>query len=793
MLATPTTIHATSFVMISDEALADETQIIAEMRVLDVDGKTNTGEPVTHYTMAVEHLIRGEIAASPLTVRVFGGEMPSGLGLHIHGAPRFAENDKALLFLQPRQDGTYGIRHFLLGAFHLVQIDGREVAIRQLAEAEEIEVPGKAFVQRGPRDSGLFRTWLEDRTAGVERQADYFVEVADAALATETLKFSLIANPPIRFREFDSGGGVVFRSHVNGQPGLASGGVTEFQNAMRAWRNDPNTPINLVYGGTTTDAQGLESFDGTNAILYDDPNNEFDAPFRCGGGGTVAMAGPWIDGSTHNFNGTQFRTAIGADIVTNDGIDCNDNGNGPWIALAGRAEAVFAHELGHTLGLGHACDEAGLPSCNSSQALSLALMRPTVQDNRGAAFTSDDLNGIRFLYGAPVTLPAAPSNLTANPASPTQIDLAWNDNASDETSFDVQRSSNGGFSTIRVLGANTRTFSDTNVLPGTTYNYRLRARNSAGVSGFSNTASATTISNAEPCVPSPTTLCLNEGRFKVEVNWRTPTNQVGPGTDLGLPSADSGLMWFFTLSNWEMLIKVLDGCSINNRFWVFAAATTDVEYDVTVTDSFTGFSKVYSNQQGNAAPAITDTEAFTTCDATPPPGFLAPAPEPGKVAPSSRALAGQDPAGQNPAEQDPAGQNPAETASTVTTRTVPEKIGVCTPSATRLCLNGGRFAVELDWVTSSGDTGFGQVDAFQSDDSGLMYFFSAENLELLVKVLDGCAITDRVWVFAAATTNVQYTLRVTDTQTGIENSYFNPLDNASDAITDTMAFDACPL
>ncbi|MCP3961636.1 MAG: hypothetical protein GY719_27665 [bacterium] len=66
-------------------------------------------------------------------------------------------------------------------------------------------------------------------------------------------------------------------------------------------------------------------------------------------------------------------------------------------------------------------------------------------------------------------------------------------------------------------------------------------------------------------------------------------------------------------NNWEMLVKVLDGCAINDRVWVFAAATTDVEYTLRVTDTVTGVEKLYPNVAGNAAAAVTDTEAFDAC------------------------------------------------------------------------------------------------------------------------------------------------------------------------------------
>ena len=69
-----------------------------------------------------------------------------------------------------------------------------------------------------------------------------------------------------------------------------------------------------------------------------------------------------------------------------------------------------------------------------------------------------------------------------------------------------------------------------------------------------------------------------------------------------------------------MLVKVLDGCGINDRFWVYAAATTDVEYTLEVTDTWTGQTVIYANPLGVSAAAITDTDAFATCGFLPPAG-----------------------------------------------------------------------------------------------------------------------------------------------------------------------------
>ena len=63
-----------------------------------------------------------------------------------------------------------------------------------------------------------------------------------------------------------------------------------------------------------------------------------------------------------------------------------------------------------------------------------------------------------------------------------------------------------------------------------------------------------------------------------------------------------------------MLVKVLDGCGINGRHWVFSAATTTVQYTLEVTDTWTGESATWTNPLGRSSPAITDTNALGGCD-----------------------------------------------------------------------------------------------------------------------------------------------------------------------------------
>ena len=111
------------------------------------------------------------------------------------------------------------------------------------------------------------------------------------------------------------------------------------------------------------------------------------------------------------------------------------------------------------------------------------------------------------------------------------------------------------------------------------------------------------------CVPTATSLCLGGGRFRAEAQWRVATQgESGAGNAVAL-TADTGYFWFFSPSNIELVVKVVDGRPANGRFWVFYGALSDVEYQITVTDLATGEVRVYTNPAGRLASAA-DTNAF---------------------------------------------------------------------------------------------------------------------------------------------------------------------------------------
>jgi len=265
---------------------------------------------------------------------------------------------------------------------------------------------------------------------------------------------------------------------------------------------------------------------------------------------------------------------------------------------------------------------------------------------------------------------------------------------------------------------------------------------------------------SEGCAQGPTTLCLSNNRFAVSAAWRTGNGQSGQGQAVQL-TTDTGYFTFFSATNVEVVIKVLNACGLNSKYWVFAGGLTDVNVILTVRDTVTGTIRTYTNPSGTAFQPIQDTDAFTTCSAN---GNSLTAPFEAPV--------------------------PSDPMYIQAMTALPASAAACAQNATTICLNGDRFSVTAAWRTGDGKTGQGQAVRITAD-TGYFTFFSASNVEVVIKVLNACGLNSTYWVFAGGLTNVNVVLTVRDTATGTVRIYTNPLDTAFQPIQDTSAFATC--
>ncbi len=244
----------------------------------------------------------------------------------------------------------------------------------------------------------------------------------------------------------------------------------------------------------------------------------------------------------------------------------------------------------------------------------------------------------------------------------------------------------------------------------------------------------------DDCVTSGSELCLGD-RFVVEVDWSAGADRDRPASAVGLTD-DTGYFWFFGADNVEVVVKVLNGCGVNGHFWVYAAGLTDVGTVLRVTDTETGEVKTYSKAEGAEFVPIFDVEAFASC------------------------------------------------SSGVVSLSEQTTIGLSQGGSEDMLLGDGRFRVRMAYRTASGDAGNGQAVQLTAD-TGYFWFFDDANVEAVVKVLDGCGLNQRHWVFAGGLTDVEATIYVEDTLTGEEIFYHNPLGTPFLPRRDTDAFAGC--
>ena len=269
--------------------------------------------------------------------------------------------------------------------------------------------------------------------------------------------------------------------------------------------------------------------------------------------------------------------------------------------------------------------------------------------------------------------------------------------------------------------------------------------------------------SAAPCTPSATSLCLSSGRFQVSVSWTDFQNRTGDGQAVSL-TADTGYFCFFSASNVELIVKVLDARALNGKFWVFFGALSNVEYTLTVRDSVTGSTKTYQNPSGQFA-SVGDTTAFDGSAGV------------SLVANKTMIVGGTAAPPASIAEIQRFRDRAAPAAA---------DFAPCSAPPTNLLLSGCRFRVHVSWQDSQGMAGEGQGVQLTGD-TGYFWFFNASNVELMVKVLDARAINGNFWVFFGALSNVAYTVTIFDTVTNTLRQYTNAPGTFA-SVGDTAAF-----
>jgi Fibronectin type III domain len=817
---------ATTVVVGTDEDLFDQAFVVLEGTVLS--SSLAPSLPATQWRVRVERTLKGTNLSGDIVVRIPGGEDASGLRLTIWGAPSLQIGERTLLFLVRHADGTYGSLHLALGAFHeAITEGGGKLAVRDLSEMRDVAAGDPVPAADIARDAGRFATWIADRAAGLRRPADYFVPAAAGDLRRIREKFNYLGGMKQRWAAFDGGSTVSWRSQASGQPALADGGVDEFKAAIAAWNNDPSTNIRYRYDGTTAATSGFKRSDGVNALIFNDPNSEIDGTFTCSapgrGSGILALGGTW------SSSGSGGTARIGeGDVVTNDGVDC-------WFTTTKRAEQVFGHELGHTLGLGHSCGDDRTGECTDPSAAEALMRARAFSDERGARLNEDDRAGIFSLYSdgsapppppppPPPATPAVPTNLVATAASSTSIQLTWTDNAINETAYKVEmKKGTAAFQEVKSLSANAVSSTITGLKAQTNYSFRVRALNGSVTSDYSNLSSVTTPGVAQPPVAPSNLTATPVSAAGIRLNWKdNAANETGftlevssPGGVVGVATPIDANAQTFTVNGlapdtpYTFRVRAANAVGVSALSNPVSATTLGGPAGPCVTGAgdlcllgnrFRVAVRFRANNaagSGKAVPRSDQTGLFWFFDAA-------------NIELIVKMLDAQGLNGffwtyygglsdveywvivtdtqngssrtyhNNPGSLCGLGDvnafahpaaDTAESTASLESLSQSEILPKVGCAPGTLCLQGGRFQVSVAWKTG-GNQGTG-TPVILTDQSGMFWFFNAANIELVIKVLDARTLNGKFWIYYGALSDVEYDLTVTDTTTGISHTYHN--------------------
>ena len=296
------------------------------------------------------------------------------------------------------------------------------------------------------------------------------------------------------------------------------------------------------------------------------------------GGLAAAITGPATGsaGSALSFTGT----ATGGTAPYTFAWSCDYNAASPsFTAGSAQSSCTFAAAGSHTVGL--RVTDSATPAGTSISTATVSVAPPAGPGLPSALYTLQgaQLNPASGRYEAEL---GTEITFTANEANASKWAWTFGDGSSGDGSVVRHTYQQGGNSDgqLIVTGDGTKTL---------------------------GLAMGTIPISILPCAADGKTLCLNGGRFKVRVDWRSETTS-GFGTAVPV-TGDTGEFWFLSSNNIELVLKVVDGSAFNGHFWVFYGALSDLEYTITVTDTTTKTVKTYHNPLHTTA-SVADVNAF---------------------------------------------------------------------------------------------------------------------------------------------------------------------------------------
>ncbi len=388
-------------------------------RVVSVEARPTRGIE-TWSAIQVEEVLKSNVpfVAGQTVELAEAGGIVGNRALIVPGSPRYQKNDRVIVFLKQREDGQWATLHMGLGKFKSRERGGRWQLVRGEDGEPIIGVTpdGREYVDP-ERDEERFRSYIRERSHGKRPYKDYqeqakrvrkpVAELASLAMlpvlpqvlsAYPASSYSmLVSGRPARWRTWDSGGTISYRS--SGTQRNQADSVGSAMRALAAWTDDTGSNIKLAYGGTTTATRGTVS-DGIHSIIFNDPANEIAGSWT--GSGVVAVGRFWANLTAHTWKGESFYAITEGDVTVQDGV----------VLSSIKFDEAMVHELGHTLGFRHSND-AKTPSTTA------AVMNSTLTGRYGLNLQSWDLSAAASTYSGTATTTCTAPAIAAQPVSAT--------------------------------------------------------------------------------------------------------------------------------------------------------------------------------------------------------------------------------------------------------------------------------------------------------------------------------------------------------------------------------------